>query len=230
MSSASAPDLAAAAQVLASEARASMALALLDGRAWTLTELARAANIGLSTASAHVDQLVGARLFEEVRQGRHRYLRIAGPAVAETIESLATLTDGVRPAQQSLKAQRTDRALREARSCYHHLAGRLGVALCDGARSLGYVAPDWTLTSSGGEWLAGLGVELPSATNRPLVRPCLDWTERREHLAGVAADLLLATLVREAWITRAKDSRAVRLTPSGVAALDGVLGRHHLVG
>jgi len=219
----SAPDLAAVAQALASDARAAMVLALLDGRAWTLSELAAAAGVGRPTASEHVDQLVAARLVEELRQGRHRYLRLPGPEVAEAVESLAALSDRVRPAAPSLRAQRVDRALREARSCYGHLAGRLGVQLCDGLRAAGHVSPDWTLTASGRRWLGSLGVELPHRPRRPLVRPCLDWTERREHLAGVAADELLTTLERRRFVERVRGSRAVRLTGPGREALGNLL-------
>jgi DNA-binding transcriptional ArsR family regulator len=224
MATGSTSDLAVAAQALANEARAVMVLALLDGRAWTQTELARAGGVSASTASSHVDQLLDAGIVEELRQGRHRYVRIAGPRVAETIEALASLTEREQLPASSYRAQRVDRALREARSCYRHLAGRLGVALCDGVRAAGYVAPDWTLTVSGRDWLTRLGIDLPASTRRPLVRPCLDWTERREHLAGVAADALLSAALDQGWVTRIGSSRAVRLTPNGSDALRGVLG------
>ena len=223
MANASAPDLAVVAGALASDARATMVLALLDGRAWTLTELARASGTAASTASEHVDRLVAAGLLEEVRQGRHRYLRIAGSQVAETVEALAALTDRVRPAEQSLGGQRADAALREARVCYRHLAGRLGVALCDGARAAGFVTTDWALTDLGRAWLTGLGVTLPTAPRRPLIRPCLDWTERREHLAGVVGDELLSTCLDRGWLTRRRGSRHVVVSDTGRAALEQVL-------
>lgn len=215
----SAPELAALAQVLASDARATMTLAMLDGRAWTLSELAAVAGVSRPTASEHIDRLVQAGLVEEVRQGRHRYARLGDAHVAETIEAFAALTDRVRPAPASLRAQRADRALRLGRSCYRHLAGQLGVALCDGMRKEGLLADDWTLTRAGRDWLLELGIVLPPASRRPLVRPCLDWTERRDHLAGVAADELLSALLRERWVIRQPDSRAIVLTPDGERGL-----------
>lgn len=223
MPTTSAPDLAAIAQVLASDARAAMLLALLDGRAWTLSELAGAAGVSRPTASEHVDRLVGAGLVEEVRQGRHRYLRLAGPTVAEGVESLAALSGRVRPAAPTLRAQRADQALRAGRSCYRHLAGRLGVALCGGLVDHGYVSPAWTLTDAGERWLESIDVRLPAASRRPLLRPCLDWTERREHLAGVVADELLTTFTRHGWVDRSPGSRAVRLTDTGREVLGRLL-------
>ena len=219
----SAPELAALAQVLASDARAAMTLAMLDGRAWTPSELAVAAQVARPTASEHVDRLVAAGLVEEVRQGRHRYVRLRDGRVAETIEAFAALTDRVRPAGASLRAQRADTALRQGRSCYRHLAGRLGVALADGLRRDGLVTAEWTLTKAGRDWLGELGVVLPARPTRPLVRPCLDWTERREHLAGLAADELLAALVRLGWVERRAESRAVALTAEGRRGLAGRL-------
>ena len=219
----SAPELASLAQALASDARAAMTLALLDGRAWTLTELAATAQVARPTASEHVDRLVDARLVEEVRQGRHRYVRIRDAHVAETIEAFAALTDRTRPAASSLRSQRADEAMRAARTCYRHLAGRLGVSLCDGLRRQGLVTEDWTLDDTGRDWLRELGVVLPTAPPRPLVRPCLDWTERREHLAGLAADELLTALVRLRWISRRAGSRAVGLTPDGARGLAGLV-------
>src|SRR5699024_6317350 len=115
-----------------------------------------------------------------------------------------------------------DRALREARTCYRHLAGRLGVALSGGMRRLGYVDAQWNLTGSGREWLTSLGIELPSSTRRPLLRPCLDWTERRDHLAGVAAEQMLVAFQDRHWIDRSTTSRAVHLTAAAHDALSAV--------
>ncbi len=192
-----------------------MMLAALDGLAWTATELAEVAGVSRPSASEHLHQLVDAGFLAEVRQGRHRYVRIEDPAVAETVEALAALSGDLRPAGASLRAQRADRELREARTCYRHLAGRLGVALCVGLREHGYVDGGWGLTEPGRDWFHSLGITLPDAGRRPLLRPCLDWTERREHLAGVAADALLETMRAKHRIEPGASRRAVRLTETG---------------
>lgn len=223
MNGASSPRLAEIASVLANEARATMMLELLDGRAWTATELAKAAGVSRPSTTEHLHRLVQMGLLGETHQGRHRYVRIEDPAIAEAIESLAALSGRVRPAKPSLRAQNVDRALREARTCYRHLAGRLGVALSGGMRRLGYVDAQWNLTGSGREWLTSLGIVLPSSTRRPLLRPCLDWTERRDHLAGVAAEQMLVAFQDRHWIDRSTTSRAVHLTAAGHDALSAVL-------
>lgn len=224
MKGTSSPELAATAAVFANDARASMLLLMLDGRAWTLTELSNTVDIARSSASEHADRLLDAGLVEEMRQGRHRYLRLAGTAAAELVESLAAFSGRVRPAKQSLDAQHRDRAIREARTCYRHLAGRLGIALTDGMRAKGFIESDFSLTPSGRAWLASLGIDLPKHPKRALTRPCLDWTERREHLAGLAADMLLATFKEQAWIEHVPSStRAVRLTAAGREGLADLL-------
>lgn len=201
--------------MLADDSRATMLLAMLDGRAWTASELARCAGVARSTASEHLDRLHAAGLITQVRQGRHRYLRIEDPRVAEAIESLAALSDRVHPRRRSLRAVRADEALREARTCYRHLAGRLGVELCAGLLGSGVVSPDWQLTERGRAWFDDLGVEPSGRRDRPAVRPCLDWTERREHLAGTAADALLATLLQKGWLVPGPVPRSLRLTHDG---------------
>ena len=215
----SAPDLAGIARLLANDSRAAMLLALLDGRAWTAGELAAATGIARSTASEHLNLLADAELIEELRQGRHRYVRISSPTVAEEIESLAALSGVVRPARSSLPAQRADAAIREARTCYRHLAGRLGVDICDRMRQAGHVTDHWQLTASGQTWLRQMGAVLPAHSSRPLLRPCLDWTERRYHLAGTAADALLTAMLANTWLQPGPIPRALKLTTAGTQAL-----------
>lgn len=195
-----------------------MVLCLLDGRAWTASELAGAAQVSRSTATSHLDLLVNAGILTELKQGRHRYLRLADAYTAELIESLAALAarhERILPAAPAYRAQRADASLRLARSCYGHLAGHLGVAVADGFRAANLVSPRWELTEDGRRWLSSLGISLPERTTRPVVRPCLDWTERREHLAGVAADALLTHCLRSGAIVRRSPPRALRLTPQG---------------
>ncbi|GAA2824658.1 ArsR family transcriptional regulator [Leucobacter komagatae] len=224
MEETSSPALAATAAVLANDARASMLLLMLDGRAWTLTELSRGTGIARSSASEHADKLLDSGLAEEVRQGRHRYLRLAGTQAAALVESLASFSGRVRPAKQSLDAQHRDRAIREARTCYRHLAGKLGVALADGMRARGFLESDFSLAPPGRAWLESLGIDLPVHPRRPLTRPCLDWTERRDHVAGLAAEMLLDTLKHRAWIESLPSStRAVRLTSAGEENLASIL-------
>ncbi|MGC5019119.1 ArsR/SmtB family transcription factor [Micromonospora sp. DT47] len=207
--------------LLADGTRASFCLALLDGRAWTAGELARAAGVAPSTASDHLSRLVRGGLLVEERQGRHRYLRLAGPAVAQLIEDLAGhLPPTPRPAS-SLRAATADAALARARTCYDHLAGRLGVRLRDAllARGLLEAADGLALTAAGREWLAGLGVPVAPlrAGRRPLLRDCLDWTERRPHLAGALGAALCHRFAELGWTARG-GGRSIRVTPSGVAA------------
>lgn len=223
MDGASTPELAATARILANESRAAMLLALLDGRAWTATELADDAGISRPATTEHLNRMLDAGLIAEVRQGRHRYVRPAGTHVADVVESVAALSGRVRPPAPTLRAHGADRALREARTCYRHLAGRLGVDICDGMRRRAFIDEGWELTASGRDWLTSSGIVLPEPRGRPLVRPCLDWTERREHLAGVLADRLLAFMREHGWVVPGPGRRAVRLTDAGRHALSAVL-------
>ncbi|WP_033294577.1 ArsR/SmtB family transcription factor [Amycolatopsis jejuensis] len=214
--------LAEVAAVLADPSRATMCLALLDGRAWTVGELAAAARIAVSTASEHVTRLRDAGFVARVKQGRHAYVRLADPHVAELIEHLAQHAELKRPAglRASLRAQR----LSFARSCYDHLAGTLGVALRNGMIDRGLIdtAHGLALTGTGRAVLADLGVVVPARSRRPLLRDCLDWTERRDHLAGAVPAALLERAVAAGWLTRDRH-RAVRVLP-GAAGPFAALG------
>ncbi|MFG3254373.1 ArsR/SmtB family transcription factor [Streptomyces sp. NPDC048172] len=221
------PDLAAVASLLADRTRATFCMALLDGRAWTATELARAAGVAAPTATGHLNLLVKGGLLSEVRQGRHRYVRLADPRVAEVIENLAALgprREDVPP--RSLSAASRNKALARARTCYDHLAGTVGVAVTDAMTGRGLL--DWAgglrLTGDGAAWLDALGVALPASSRRPAVRACLDWTERRPHLAGAVGAALCGHAFDAGWITRIGTTRAVALTDAGRAALHEHLG------
>lgn len=193
--------VASVAAVLADESRAAMCLALVDGRAWTVSELAHAARIATSTASEHVRVLADAGFVRTLKQGRHRYVRLAGAQVAEVIERLANLSgpEPPRGLRQSVRARR----LAFARSCYDHLAGRLGVALRDGLLAEGLIddRDGLVVTPRGRETLALMGVEIGRA-RRPLLRDCLDWTERREHLAGALPAAILHRAQEAGWVSR----------------------------
>jgi DNA-binding transcriptional ArsR family regulator len=204
--------LAEVAAVLADPSRATMCLVLLDGRAWTVGELAKAAGIALSTASEHVTRLAGAGFVVRVKQGRASYVRIADPRVAELIEHLAQHAEH-RPVT-GLKSSLRARRLGFARTCYDHLAGELGVALREGMLATGLVdtADGLALTPRGRKVLANLGVPV-AAGRRPLLRDCLDWTERRDHLAGALPAALLDRAVDAGWVAR-DGHRAVKVLPA----------------
>lgn len=202
--------LAEVAAVLADPSRAAMCLALLDGRAWTVGELARSAGVVPSTASGHVSRLRGAGFVSTVKQGRHSYVRIADPRVAELIEQLAQHA-GRRPVT-GLRSSLRVKKLEFARTCYDHLAGTVGVALRDGMLRTGLVDAEagLALTGRGRDVLRELGVHVPVDTRRPLLRDCLDWTERREHLAGAVPAGVLSRAVEVGWVSR-DEHRVVRL-------------------
>jgi DNA-binding transcriptional ArsR family regulator len=219
-------DLAGLARLLADETRASFCQALLDGRAWTAAELARHAGVAASTATGHLNLLVAGGLLAEERQGRHRYVRLANAETAELIENLAAMAPPRAAQPVSLAAASRREALARARTCYDHLAGALGVMITEAMTRQGLL--DWeqglALTTDGARWFAALGVTLPPATRRPRVRSCLDWTERRAHLAGAAGAALCSHAFDSRWITRIGTGRAVALTGAGRNALQEHLG------
>lgn len=219
-------DLASVARLIGDETRAVFCLALLDGRAWTATELARLAGVAPSTATEHLNALVAGNLLAEQRQGRHRYVRLADQQVAQLVEDLAALAPDRVARPRSLSAANRGRALAHARTCYDHLAGVVGVAIADAMTERGLL--DWAhglrLTGAGESWLAEFGIEVPAGTRRPAVRPCLDWTERRPHLAGAVGAAICRHAFDSGWITRVGATRAVTVTDLGRDALRSELG------
>jgi DNA-binding transcriptional ArsR family regulator len=222
-----AAQLANLAGLLADETRATFCLALLDGRAWTAGELARHAGVAPSTATEHLHRLIGGGFLVEQRQGRHRYVRLAGPTIAALIEDLSAHLPPPQPAR-SLRAEAVSAAMARARTCYDHFAGRLGVAIADAMTGAGLLeqANGFALTPAGQDWLTGtLGVDPDQLqpAKRPLARGCLDWTERRPHLAGTAGARLCQHALDQRWVQRIGTSRAVRVTPDGERAFTNVL-------
>jgi DNA-binding transcriptional ArsR family regulator len=205
-------------------ARAAMLHALMDGRALTASELARVAGIAPQTASGHLARMTAGGVLVLERQGRHRYHRLASPAVARMMESIMQVAADLEPARRLTIGPR-DQALRAARTCYDHLAGRLGVALTDALVGRGYVEldPDAGLvTEPGVAFLARLGLSAETLTARPgkragrvLCRPCLDWSERRPHLAGAVGAALCTHCFDKGWVRRVTGTRAVAITPKG---------------
>lgn len=206
-------------------ARARMLQALMDGRALTAGELARAASITPQTASGHLARMVGLGLLRVEKQGKHRYHRLAHASVAHMLESLMQVATQVLPAAKPVSVGPREAALRTARTCYDHLAGRLGVALADSLSAAGHIAigeETADLTPQGLAFLADLGLDAErlalrngARSGRVLCRPCLDWSERRPHLAGVVGATLCTHAFEAGWIRRVPDSRAVHVTPRG---------------
>jgi DNA-binding transcriptional ArsR family regulator len=217
----SANTLAHAAAAIGDPARANILLALMDGRALTAGELAWHAGVSPQTTSGHLATLADARLISVVRQGRHRYHRLASSEVAHVIESLSELAAAGPPRYRPTGPR--DEAMRTARRCYDHLAGRLGVVLAASMCERGHlVIPDAgdgaaAVTDEGGRFLdEELGIDLgPPAGRRPLCRTCVDWSERRLHLAGRVGAGLCRRSLELGWIVPSRDSRAVSITPAG---------------
>lgn len=217
-----------AAALAGDPARANMLIALMDGRALTAGELATAAGVTPQTASGHLSRLVGAGLLRVETQGRHRYHRLASPLVAQMVETLHCVAAAMPQTRPPLRTGPRDGALRLARTCYDHLAGRLAVAIADrmverGALVLGQ--DGGALTSDGCAFLAEIGIELSEDRGRrALCRPCLDWSERRYHVAGTVGAALLDGLVAKHWLRRAGTSRAVAITTAGEHGLRAAFG------
>ena len=217
--------LAGTAALVGDPARASMMMALMDGRALTASELARVAGIMPQTASGHLAQLLAAGLLSCQRQGRHHYHRLASPAVARMMESIIEVSADDTAARRAVVTGPRDRAMRAARTCYDHLAGRLGVALADSLSSRGHLelSPEGgAVTETGMAFLADFGIDLGAASRhggRVFCRPCLDWSERRLHVGGVLGAALAKRCLDLDWIRRAEGSRAINITPAGATGL-----------
>ncbi|MFF7935895.1 DNA-binding transcriptional ArsR family regulator [Streptomyces sp. SAI-126] len=222
-----APQLARLAALIADETRAACLLALLDGRAWTAGELARRAGVAASTLSEHLDKLVAGGLLTQERQGRHRYVRLADARVAHLVEDLAAqVSPNTVQHPRNLRESSAGSAMARGRTCYDHLAGRLGIAVTDALTSRRLLRQDtgFALTDAGLAWFEAAGISLDRKGRRPLARACLDWTERRPHLAGVAGAALCRHALAEGWCVRIGSERAVKVTQAGSLALSELLG------
>ncbi len=212
--------LAQVAALVGDPARANMLIGLLGGRALTAGELAHAARVTPQTASEHLGKLVDAGVLAPAnRQGRHRYYRLASPQVAAMLEGIMVVAGPAAPGPR-LSSWRGGEALRDARTCYDHLAGRLGVGIADAMRDRGHLVLDQDggeVTASGIAFLRGLGVDVVSAPGRPFCRPCLDWSERRQHLAGRIGAAIACRCFALGWLARQPGSRTVLVTAAGAA-------------
>ena len=209
-------------------ARATILAALMGGQALTGSELAFLARISRPTASEHLAKLVNARLVAVSKKRRFSYYRIGSPLVAQMLESIiAVAAIEVPPRHQPRSAQ--DERLRFARTCYDHLAGRLGVAIADALVAKGHIVLEedgGEVTDAGADFLRGFGADLTSKarSRRIFCRPCLDWSERRHHVAGMVGAEICRRCLELDWIARERDTRAVRVTPAGDAGMRQVFG------
>jgi len=219
-------DIATIAALVGDPARANILCALLDGRALTAGELAYAAHVTPQTASGHLGKLTRASLIVPAQQGRHRYFKLSGRHVAAMIESISAVSAIAPP---RLRPIRIDDAMRQARMCYDHVAGKLGVTLADALREHGHVefADDGgVVTPSGEAFFTRFGIDLstPRQSRRVFCRPCIDWSERRPHLAGAVGAALATRCLDLGWIARQRDSRAVTITAAGRTGFGEVFG------
>ena len=211
-------DVAAAAALLAEPSRAALVVDIMSERSLPASELAARAGIAPSTASEHLGRLVDGGFLVVTRRGRHRYYELADPAVAEAVEALAVIAPE-RPIR-SLKEATTSELIRQARTCYDHLAGRLGVELARGLERRGMIvrrAETYVPGPEAGPRFGELGIDLEALVRarRPLIRGCLDWSERELHVAGALGAALTARLFELGSIRRREGGRAVIVTGSG---------------
>ncbi len=211
------------ASLIGEPARAKMLWMMLDGRAFTATELALNTATSLPNATIHLAKLTDAGLLTGEKQGRHRYYRFARPEVAYAIEALANLVPAaslVPPLPSGIKY---------CRSCYDHLAGYVGVAFTDrllAEKILRQEDDHYAVTTKGNKWLAALDIDTSALQQqrRAFARPCLDWSERRHHLAGSLGAALLTTMLHQDWMRREKNSRMLLVTAKGRKCLQDQLG------
>ena len=206
------------AKLIGDPARAAMLWNLLDGRAYTAGELALCADLSASAASNHLNKLVTEGLLTMERQGRHKYFAFASPQIAAVIEAMGTLAPwhSVRDPARTARQQ----GLWYCRKCYDHLAGQVGVQLTEAMVQKDFLRrqeSSFSVTESGEAWLAGLDIRSSTLMNgrRPLARPCLDWSERKVHLAGSLGQALLEKYLAYDWIRVTQGSRAVIVTGKG---------------
>ncbi len=214
------PDIAVVAALLGDPARANMMTALVGGTALTAGELAREAGVTAQTASSHLARLSAGGLVTLRRQGRHSYYTLSGDDVARVLEGLMGLAQ--RTGHRRTRPGPAEPALREARVCYDHLAGDLGVALLDGLVARGAIRRHddaLAVTPEGAAFIAGFGIDMAAlaGSRRPLCRSCLDWSVRRSHLAGALGAAMLDRVFQLGWARRIPDTRVVQFTPRGRA-------------
>jgi DNA-binding transcriptional ArsR family regulator len=220
--------LAAVAELIGEPARAAMLIALTDGRALPAGELARAAGVSAQSASAHLSKLVGGGLLTVQSEGRHRYYTMANPEVGHAVEALGAIATN--PRGPAVPRPAETRALYNLRSCYDHLAGRVAVELTSVLERSKVIRlrgeRDYELGPEGPIWFEALGLDAAALcrSRRRFARRCLDWTERRPHLAGALGAALFSQLMALGWVVRLPKTRALRITHQGAGELEGRFG------
>jgi DNA-binding transcriptional ArsR family regulator len=207
--------------------RATMLWSLLDGRSYTATELAVAADISSTSASNHLTKLLEADLLKVDKQGKHRYYSSANAEVAYAVEALANLANNKTIRSKAPTA--TPAGIKYCRTCYDHLAGFVGVKLMEALLRNGYLSQttnNYTITPKGWKWLSQFGITAndTDGNRRPFIRECLDWSERRPHLAGKLGALLLEKMFQKQWFRKVRFSRELVLTPKGKQEMYALLG------
>ena len=230
-------DIASAAALIADSTRAAILRALLPDRPLAAGELARLAGVSAATASFHLAKLLEGGLITVIRQGRHRYYRLAGHEVAAALEALGLISPGL--PVRSLRQSREAAALAEARTCYDHLAGRAGVEVLDGLLRQGLLEEKsgrtdrgdtsshrFEVTGAGAKELGSFGLNLLQLrrSRRQFAGTCIDWTQRRRHLNGALAAAITSRMFELGWIERGQRRRAVRVTPAGAEGLAATFG------
>ena len=230
MPDASHDNLSVTAKLLGDPGRAAIVLSLMGGIALPAGELAAAGNNSPQTASGHLARLVEGRLLTVEKQGRHRYYRLSSAAVGDAVESLLVLTTRPHP-RNAAADDRKMRAgtLEHARTCYAHLAGWVGVRIAEALEERALLSVSglktYALTPSGRDWFGALGIELSASPSQPsnLARRCLDWTERRHHLAGTLGCAMYRRFTDLGWVAPVRDTRAIRITIKGKQRLWEIL-------
>lgn len=221
-------NIAQVAALMGDSSRALMLNALLGGKALTATELATYADISAQTASTHLNKLVEGQLIQVRKQGRHKYFQLKNYQVAEVLEGMLNLNaqlSATKASSQDINTGSNDERLRHSRICYDHLAGELAVKVYDALLRKGWLAEDnlqVNLTESGKLAFASFGFNLAEfeSSKRPLCKPCLDWSERRSHLAGTLGKWILEDALARKWASRDLDSRAISFSQSGLKSLN----------
>lgn len=215
------PDIETLARTIGDPTRIKMLTLLMEGRALTAKEMAYGAGVEPATATAHLKRLLDDRLVSVAVQGRHKYVRLASPEIAQLMELMMAVAPR---ANIRRPVPRVEEKLRHARMCYDHLAGELGIGITDGLVKQGLLRKEedaFALTKKGVGWFTNLGVDLEKTRGkrRKFASQCLDWSERRDHLGGALGAALAERLIDLGWIARKRNSRAVTVTVSGAAKL-----------
>ncbi len=223
--------LARIASLIGEPARAAMLMQLMDGRLLTATELSKAANVSAPTASRHLAQMVESGLLDVMQRGRHRYHRLASGEVARMLEGIMQIA-GQLATRPTVVVGPRDPAMRTARMCYDHIAGRLGLAIAGSLladRAIEFDGESGHVTDRAEAVLQRWGLSVgshqpPPRRPRPYCRPCLDWSERKSHLAGRLGAMICTHCLDEGWLTRKAGSRALTISAAGAARFRDILG------